>query len=577
MLHPDYTFFVFYDSVETQVFPTVNTLLFQDTKDGNFDAHRRSLETELIFDNKGDSEDFTFLYAIHEASPCALVEFRIKYKGVTKYPALLRFGSEGIRFNLSKCTVSAKLDIDDEYYCLFSNWEREIDILDGTTKYEVFTSIGEIEEVICTKINEVVYEPFVSDCLPDNDGWVVKKHEDAPLIGTSHEHKTTWVREKVTIGCSGGDIVEPPGGGWIMITDNCPTNTTWVREPRRVFDAENSSLDESSEILISIWKITNEELPEKFTNAVSLKEVLEDFNPCAGTVKSNFFSINPDGTNPDNDAYTEAEKELANVLIFQKTDIKNFSFSNPALDGLWTFKAIIEHLIEQFNVDFRIISGDLIIEHVSYFEKSQGFDFTQPAYAKSIEGLDEFSYDNSKVARFEKWTFQEKVSSIFAGRAIEYDCVGEDDQSEIVHPLEDINNDIAYIIENTDDIDNDGFIFINAFKDDLGDYYLTSELSELNANALVINGHLSIPNLQQNYWRWQRPLPDGTMNESPISFESSINRKTQVELTIKLPRADYHDSFNPNDLVKTQFGWAEIESARYDARTCDLTIIPKHA
>lgn len=577
-LAADYTFFAIYDSVETELFPVVNTLLFQDTLDDDAGVLRRTLETELEFNNKNGSLDFDYLYDIETSLGCGRVEFQIKYKGETKYNAFIRFGSNKLRFDVSKCTVFVKLDINDEYSCLFDAWEREIDILDGTTKVELFSILGELEETECQAYNETVFSPFVSDCLPDALGWVVKQHSDMPFIGSTYEHRTTWVREKVTTDCFAGSPVQPPGTGWILLEDNCPTNSTWVRSPQRTFDSENSYIDEPAGELLSIWKITLEQLPEKFRNAVRLDEVLEMFNPCETAIIARFFSYGSSEEEPvpDNEAYDSARENLRDVLIFQKTDVRNPEFSNSATDGKWTYKALIQHLRNQFNLKF-VLNPFFRLEHVSYFEeKAQGIDLTQEPYAKHIEGLFAYSYDNSEVARREVWQWQENNSGNFQGVPIEYDCAGEDDQEEKVFALEDINNDVGYIVNNPSKIEDYGFVFVNAYKDGSDNYYLTSEENELTGDTDV-NGHLSIPNLQQKYWRWGRPLPTGEMNNDAITFESVLNRKVQVELSVQMPRSVYHNDFDPNDLVKTQIGWGEVVSARYDARTCYLTLTVRHA
>src|SRR5690606_38206074 len=133
-----------------------------------------------------------------------------------------------------------------------------------------------------------------------------------------------------------------------------------------------------------------------------------------------------------------------------------------------------------------------------------------------IEGLHAYTYVNIAANKFEHWQFADRCSPEFEGVAIVYDTYNTPET--LNHPIERITNDVGYISNNPDSIADDGFVFIAAFDTGGGAYVLVSEENEYFTGTSQINGHLSIPNLQSHYHKYQRLQISGSMNLTPTTF-----------------------------------------------------------
>jgi hypothetical protein len=94
-------------------------------------------------------------------------------------------------------------------------------------------------------------------------------------------------------------------------------------------------------------------------------------------------------------------------------------------------------------------------------------------------------------------------------------------------------------------------------------------------NLIAINGAHSIPSLIDHYWRWERPNITGLMNDITETFNTTIRRKKQTQLNIKMDTETYRDLV-PDNLVRTQIGWGKVQEYSWSARSCKLTINVYH-
>lgn len=573
-----FTYHITVDAVETELFPhfapDAVTLEFEDTVDDDFGFYRKVLQTPLSF--KGASYDF--LLALEDLAECEAYDFDIRYNGVDKFSGLIRFCTGSMQWDRSKCRVTVKIDSRDDYACLIDGWEEEINILTGTTKVEVGYFAGTLVYTECEDIrisSDPDWEDFETpedDCITGEQGWTLYQHVVVDG-GATRTWTSSYVREEITVACSGGVPVPPPGDGWLLEDDNCPTDALYVRP---LVQGTASPVDEGDHLFSIEYEIAGISGDGvTIDNGVRLDEVLETFNPCAGNIISDFFSINPDASYPSgSSAYTEALANLADVVIFQKSDVKRPAVASNATNGKWTFKEILESLKVQFNVEPRIIAGDLRLEHVSYWEEaSNGLDLTAGAYAERIAGLHAYTYDTETAAKSEKWVFMDRCSLAFEGIPIYYNTYPDGAQA-IEYPVSKVTNDVPFISENPDSIQDEGFVFVNAYDTGSG-LVLVSETNAYITTQSDINGHMSIPNLLDHYHRWKRMQPTGTMNGDPVTFESSIRRKAQVPISIKLSVDDYFD-MDPSERINTQMGWGKIESMSYSAASCTLTLTIRH-
>jgi hypothetical protein len=80
---------------------------------------------------------------------------------------------------------------------------------------------------------------------------------------------------------------------------------------------------------------------------------------------------------------------------------------------------------------------------------------------------------------------------------------------------------------------------------------------------LLPNGHLSIANLHENYWRYERIAYNGEMNGLQTVF-TTIEKFKELE-EIRLPLCC--TQFDPEKLINTGLGWGEVYEAREILKT----------
>lgn len=570
MSFSNFTYSILSGAIETAVTPVISELIFSGEKDDDLGTYVRRVNTEMLF----TKADYSYLYNNWEVSnECADLPFRIKYNDTTEYTGILRVGTSNLAWDKSNCKVTATVDPSGFWSCAESNWDREINLL-NSSKVSVKPFIGTLETIECTDTDSVYSLRFIDTCLTAPSGsWTINRNECELIVSTYH-YTSTYVRETATLACVSGVAVSPPGDGWVLLTDNCPTDSTWVRRPQTVIDNAASTIveDESYDIYYDVVGGDYEEID----NAVLLADVLEDYLQCPGiTVKSDFFGVNADSTYPSGDVYTSALENLQNIVVWQKSDVKRPDATENATKALWTYASILASLKEQCNVRWELSSDTLRLEHVSYFTGNQGMDLTSGANAQRIKGFDAYDTQTDDIARQERWSFMEDTTNAFRGNPIFYsECVPFDANDELPHDIGQVNNDIGYIQASPDRVSDDGFVFANTYSSTSGTYHLITEDSATGFGP-IINAHMSIPNLLDNYHRHARPLPAGEMNEAAVTFESTTSKRVQVPVTIPMSVSSFFD-WDENELIRTQLGWGAVERYEYNAKTCMLTLNLRH-
>ena len=116
------------------------SLNFQDTRNDKTGIYRRVLNTELVFVGASYQE----IIAERALGTCD-IPIQIKFNGVTKYNANIKLNTAATKIDPLICTVTAKLDANDNYTCFLKEYDQEINILTGTTKHAVKPFFGEIQ------------------------------------------------------------------------------------------------------------------------------------------------------------------------------------------------------------------------------------------------------------------------------------------------------------------------------------------------------------------------------------------------------------------------------------------------
>lgn len=558
---------------------TANTvhqgLNFQDSQDDKTGIYRRVLNTELVFVGAA----YQSIITERDLGACD-IPIQIKYNGVTKYTANIKLNTAATKIDPLICTVTAKLDANDDYTCFLQEYDQEINILEGTTKHAVKPFLGEIqlqtivEPAPTTPATWPLSSPRTasSSFYTSAQGWTVIRNEingvtlvssvPIPLYRAEINITTTYAREFVAGGTT------PPGDGWISVSGGFARRIARVYSPAR-----SQFLDPDPNQIIQAYDVTG--LGEDFTavpipNGVRLTDILTTFTPCSLSVVSDFFGINGDGTAPTNTPYTEALENLQDYLWFQKSDVKRPQASNIATSGKTSFKKIMEVLQVMHNVRYRIAGSELRIEHVSYFTSSTGLDLTASPYSDYVDGKTSTTYDNTDAAKSEMWNWMETVSPMFTCIPIRYaeECLLSDAQDEIPYTATDMNSDVLYIQGNPDRVDDKGFVPVAAYRNG-SDYYLVQETNLVDGN-LYPNSHLAWANLLAHYHTYERLYPTGTLNNAATTFDSSRRRKVGEQIDIILSNASYWNTFNAGSSVETVIGVGEVTRADYDTLTCRL-------
>ncbi len=558
MIYDRFSIYIDTGSGFESYFPVNDTFSISWRKDEKWKFYRRFFEEKLLF----CKDDYKKLLALEQSCDrCDRVPFRVditcKGQTSTYFDGYLNLNKGD--WDQDRCELEIKPETQDEYTCLLDNWKVEKNILFGTTKSTVNPFFGIIE---CQIVNAgPVLSPFPISSLPVasppsiSEGWTVVNNLliGVTLVGTNPDLfevqtnvQTTYCREFV----AGATL--PPGSGWVSVTGG------WARALNAQFDFNASDLDYSDNVFEQIFVVagyniqTNEVY--EYDNGVKLTDVVSLLvEECDYDIVSNLFNINPDNTEPSNDAYNCAAECLECLVLYQKTDITNAdAFQNATIANL-SLEKLFDILLV-FNICFEIEGSILRIEHDSYFEAQQGIEIP----ADCLEATNKYSYVSDKLPQFEKFSWMDNASAYFRGSDIEYlNCyeVGKVEEYE----FDCVSTDVNYLIANPDEIDTEGFVLVSAI--------------EFNGQLVLNNDNrcLSWTELHECYWRHGRPQWSGIMNDEETCFESAIRTKKQVVVEFPLCCEDLLE-FTPEDLMLSGLGWGEIKTASYDAKTQFLTV-----
>jgi hypothetical protein len=580
----DFSFHIDLGAGEIQLYPQNDDLIFSDKQDTTFGFYRRTLDTELVFKR----ESFYALYAVEQTNVCQDFDLIIKYKGQVYYTGILKFRTQNMKWDIDKCRVDVKLDPQDAYTCLLDNWDREFNALNAIyTRQTVSFLEGTIEETIC--IDDPCTEFLCTvpyDCISggaEANGWTLVSHSVITNIGDTDRRVSTYKRITLTVPCVGGIAVPPAGDGWILESDNCPTDATYVRPVNVVYDGANSYFIERTGTPDEVWYYQQwnvvglnqtAEIGE-IDNGILLNDLIgNEFTVlnCKGlAIRSNFLNLNPQGASPSTKPYTEPRTHK--LVFFQKSDVVYFNAGQNATYHLWSFKRIMEVLVALYDVEVRIVGNNLRIEHRTYFEGVNDLDLTSPTYEKFIEGYNQYEYDTFEMPKKETWRYREPVTFDFSGSPILYDCNTNADNPEVLFDIPDVNNDVAYLLNLGRTESLNGFVIVET-DEIAGNRFMVSRYI-YNTTNLYVNGAHSIPSLIDHFWRWERPNLTGLMNDSIETFNTTIRRKKQTELNVKMSTEAYRDLV-PDNLIRTQISWGKAREYRWSARSCKLSVTVYH-
>lgn len=555
----------------TDISPANADLLFEDTKERDQIFHRKACRTEFTLFGSG----YDTIKALFDTDPCDEVLFHMRYNNVEKWQGNMNL--KKAKHSPDRCQIKFTPDITDDNTCIFENWEEDKNIFSFGSEVVAQTFFGTITSLTCGPVNEATsieingyYELNVNGCLGGNDAayTLLRAYNEEITPGSSYDHYATFVTEQVVTACSGGSPVPPPGDGWVLLIDNCPTDATYGR-PVQV-----NYLGELSATTGKNWDNQYEVVGGKnaqYDNARLFSDIMAGLlTPCGYTVVSDFFNINPDATAPSNDAYT-ASAALHTMFIYQKSDIKRPNDSNPATVGNLTLRKMLTWLQNMFEVYWRIEGGtDFRLEHISYFEGSNGEDLTS-TQAETVNYRNDFTFDNDKLVPRESFRWMDPTNDPdFYGLDIIYPntCTDPDLEPEVTR-LDEVFTDLGRVDSLPDSVSDEGFFFM-ATDLDGGTYYINRETAELSGD-IKANAHLSWANLHENYLTWGRLQSSGTLNNISQTFNSYKPSKRQQSLPVQIGVDDYF-ALDTSDKFNTGLGWGAIDKGTFSAAQCRYNV-----
>lgn len=553
---------------DTTVTP-VNTTLKKkwDLQDDGV-SYRVSLGTELVF----RGADYTYfkdiLDAGEECSITMLIEQFCSPDWTTFFAGRIA-PTEG-KYDLDKCEVSFKVLPNDVYECAKQNFGKEYNFLLFGSPKTLQSLYGTIETIVCSYDGAIVIPNvqllFLRDCFsgagphdvqfdPDPDpatAWTPVNHIQVFTV-SDVSIDTTWKREIVN------QVSPPPGYGWISIGGD-----DWVRPVSVVSSVqEQTETTYTYDAVLADFEVSNGRLLSDL-----ITDAIDETGCDIDDIISNFFGINPDATNPTNDAYdysTDDEAVMQSVMIFQKSDVVNADATNDATRLPMSINDLFTALRDSLNVYWTITNegGDNIlrIEHLSYFEGSAGLDLTTLGDGKYIRGLNRFETDGD-IPTFERFAYQEAFQAGFVSQRITYGCpTGE----EIDRQLSQMNGDFGGLYENPD-AGLTGFVFVCAYPISGVDYLLDN-------TGGVANGAMQWKLLINNLWVFGRFNTIATSTAGG-TFTIQTLKKRKAQAAIKIPFCC--DDFEPSETVETALGLGQVKSAEQDTGTGILTLNLMH-
>lgn len=586
-----YRFYLTSDAETREIFPVQSDVEVQWTQESERLFFRQEIKDGLLL--RGD--DYTWALAIEEGdNPCQEIIFEV-YKIVQGSTDVLRLKgrtyTQNWNFDKSRCEIVVKVESQDEYTALTNIWEEERNVYDTGADVAIYTAwtsiaspISYIEEFGPTEETISLGFPgnqtFANPDWPDLDqGWVIMYDEviiDGDIIsGVFATRKTRFKREVAF--AENGPI--PAGGafigGWKAVDVVSPSEYKWAR-----FVSAPKDTDFGSENLRQFGTAPGFWYYNEYTRfyrwvpgdhpiypfAVPISAVFNRLLSGTGlSLRSNFFNIDPDGSEPSNDVYDN--NVWLRTFLIPKSNCLNPDASNPSTTIITSLKNLLNELRNTYNVYEGFIDGVLYVEHLSFWQSRFGIDFTTSDYSKALEGNNAYSYDTGTPVG-ERWFHLDESPSqaYFKRTEITYRLTTTEDypQNCLVKTsaVAEINtnnacNDISEMASNPSGFTNGTkyWAFVSGYEYE-GQFIMYAFEGVLN--------YVCAPVYLRRLFRWGRWFEIAQVIRSSgleyFSAETVKRRKRQRELSVFLP--DMAD-FDPIEQQQTQLGWGDVDSASY--------------
>lgn len=512
-----------------------------------------------------DKDAYAYMKAIDDgANRCEKVVLTVTHIATDTVVLEAYVSPNAANFRPSFCTVTVEPTTDDVLACLKERWEQEVNILSqGLDRYTVSGVLGELEYFELEPL--VLVDPLLPSSPPTPStgipaplaSWTIKENffdsveEQDPPNGVTlkgQHRRIIWVREVVTSG------PQPPGSGWIDIGGG-----QWARPPVTVLNPTSvityqQAIEAEPSILLYLYDIPGEqEQPNGLLIGDVLELLIDELSDCGVSVVSNLLGVNQDNSVPNTQAYIWLDDAFDTIMVFQKSDVRLPTASNPATILEVSLKRMLELVSSFFNAGWVLDGTVMRIEHVSYFDAVNGYDLTS-SHPNDLVRKDGYTYDFGNMPKLERW----RQSDPQATGEISYGTPCANEQiSETVWG--DLYTNLQFIRQYPDDVSTSIGQFWIAVHEFEGEYYI--------ADA---NFPLLFPVIMPQLYVYNRPHAVGTVTGTggvPVAMQSTDFVKVQEALTFKMSDADYF-AFDASELVRTQYGWGKVRKFERNIASC---------
>lgn len=595
-----FSFFVTHPitGLEREVFPVNEDVLIEPQKDDEWEfIIRLTCNTTFLFvdSEKENIDDFSFLYEI-ETTPtarCEKVPFEIRLRKDNSYYWSGYFRMSAGDFRVSRCELYIKPDIEDQYSCLFDNWEEKVNVLNYGTlgqdqnKVTVSRFAGELVLESETTLSVSSIPPAAYRESDPSGQWTLLKRKVVPFPGPISVFDI-WVREVVELDCESGLPPSNPestlGDGFSLVENNCGTTgtVTYARQvPTRLLSFESYG-DNDTEMINQVLGATivvpgftstsgAEITSAEYSNGRPFFQVIAQFiqNYCQKKILSSFFSFNSGNPDtPDNLAYEYAPAHYHDLVLFQTTDITNGDATEDATIATTTFKELLEFCRDTLQSHFIIDGPFFYLEHRSHFEQlSQNGTDLLALHPDRLKGKYSYTYKTEDIPQEQKYTWPTNGNEnpVFRGLPIVFKAGCTNGESEDIR-IGIINTDLEAAFANPEFPPALSFFLVETGRIGNGQPFFKSS-NAVTTGIPSLNAALSWTNLHHYLHRWGKPADMGTLNGEDIEFFSVVRSKAEEPLSIPIAPEAFRD-LNFYELMNTNIGWGQIDNGTYNLKSC---------
>jgi len=281
----------------------------------------------------------------------------------------------------------------------------------------------------------------------------------------------------------------------------------------------------------------------KIDEAQNVLEFLADKVVAGVAVQADFFT---DAIN----YVTLNTSHVRYLLISQKYDIINPTATYPAQQLMMSWNDLMEILWGMFQVTWEFdptvgANGTIYVEHISYFTKANGMDTRGH---KIAAGSNRYKYLKTEMPKYEYFSMMEAEHIDFKGYPIHYEdmCVDQDPLTNIREIAIPVSTDLEYIIQSPERISDSGVVVLCNYQSG-GLNYVDRQIG-IHLPDIRLNMQLSWSYLHESYFRHNRVLISGTLNEIPHTFVTAKKIKEQEIKAIACV------DFDPSETITTELG-----------------------